>query len=80
MYPLISGNQVIPVDYSTFLERVEQKEIKSVELQYAENQILYLAEDEQAEECIYSTNMVNDPDLIQKPDNSGANFGAGRSL
>ena len=69
--PWIAQRQVQEVDYNTFLEMAEDKEIGQVEVQETENQILFTNTDETA---IYKTGMIPDPDLMQTLKDSGAKF------
>ena len=69
--PWIAQRQVQEVDYNTFLEMAEGKEIGQVEVQETENQILFTNTDETA---IYKTGMIPDPDLMQTLKDSGAKF------
>lgn len=58
--PWLMQRQVKQVDYSTFLEMAENKELGQVEVQQQENQILFTNKDNTA---IYKTGMMPDPDL-----------------
>ena len=69
--PWIAQRQVREVDYGTFLEMAENKELGQVEVQEQENQILFTNQDETA---IYKTGMMPDPDLTQVLKDSGAKF------
>ena len=69
--PWIAQRQVQEVDYNTFLEMAEDKEIGQVEVQETENQILFTNTDETA---VYKTGMIPDPDLMQTLKDSGAKF------
>ena len=59
------------VDYGTFLEMAENKELGQVEVQQQENQILFTNKDNTT---IYKTGMMPDPDLTQRLADSGAQF------
>ena len=59
------------VDYGTFLEMAENKELGQVEVQQQENQILFTNKENTA---IYKTGMMPDPDLTQRLADSGAQF------
>ena len=69
--PWIAQRQVQEVDYNTFLEMAEGKEIGQVEVQETENQILFTDKDGTA---VYKTGMIPDPDLMQTLKDSGAKF------
>ncbi|MBQ2818087.1 MAG: ATP-dependent zinc metalloprotease FtsH [Clostridia bacterium] len=68
--PLFAGNRVKEVDYGTFMEMTENRQIGLVEVQ--DNQILFTdIENKQ----IYRTGIMNDPELTQRLKESGAQFG-----
>ena len=69
--PWLMQRQVQQVDYGTFLEMAENKELGQVEVQQQENQILFTNKDNTA---IYKTGMMPDPDLTQRLADSGAQF------
>ena len=68
--PWLTQRQVQQVDYGTFLEMAENKELGQVEVQQ-ENQILFTNKENTA---IYKTGMMPDPDLTQRLADSGAQF------
>ena len=67
--PWLSQRQVKEVDYGTFMTMTENKEIGRVEVQ--DNQILFTNKDDTQ---IYKTGPMNDPDLIYRLKDSGAEF------
>lgn len=67
--PYIMGSQVELVDYGTFMTMTDNKEIGKVEIQ--ENQILFT---DKAETKVYKTGIVNDPELVTRLHDSGAEF------
>ncbi len=69
--PWLTQRQVQQVDYGTFLEMAENKELGQVEVQQQENQILFANKENTA---IYKTGMMPDPDLTQRLADSGAQF------
>lgn len=69
--PWLTQRQVQQVDYGTFLEMAENKELGQVEVQQQENQILFTNKDNTT---IYKTGMMPDPDLTQRLADSGAQF------
>ena len=69
--PWLTQRQVQQVDYGTFLEMAENKELGQVEVQQQENQILFTNKENTA---IYKTGMMPDPDLTQRLADSGAQF------
>ena len=69
--PMIAKAQVKEVDYGTFMEMTENKEIGQVEVQ--DNQIIFTDKNEE-EPTIYKTGIMNDPDLVSRLRDSGAKF------
>ena len=67
--PMISKQEIKEVDYGTFMTMTENKQIKSVQIQ--ENQILFTSKDG---DTIYRTGVMNDPDLVNRLHESGAEF------
>ncbi len=61
--PMISQGQIIEVDYTTFVNMVEDGEVSAVEIQEADNRILFTNTDRTA---IYKTAMVPDPALTER--------------
>ena len=69
--PWLAQRQVKEVDYGTFIQMAEDKDLGLVEVQETENQIIFTNKDETA---IFKTGMMPDPDLTQRLDDSGAQF------
>ena len=69
--PWLAQRQIREVDYSTFIQMADDRELGQVEVQQEENQILFTDKDNTA---IYKTGMMPDPDLTQRLDESGAKF------
>ena len=69
--PWLAQRQVQKVDYGTFLDMAENKELGQVEVQQQENQIVFTNQDNTS---IYKTGMMPDPDLTQMLKDSGASF------
>ncbi len=67
--PWFAQRQILEVDYGTFMDMAERREIGRVEVQ--DNQILF-ANREGTQ--IYKTGLMVDPDLIYRLKNSGAIF------
>ena len=67
--PWLSQRQVKEVDYGTFMTMTENQEIGRVEVQ--NNQILFTNKDDSQ---VYKTGLMNDPDLIYRLKDSGAEF------
>lgn len=66
--PWFTERQIKDVDYGTFIDMTENKEIKLVEVQ--DNQILFTDNEEQ----IYKTGKMDDPELVSRLNESGAKF------
>ena len=69
--PRILDAQIIEVDYGTFMQMIEDKEIGQVEFQT--NQIVFTDKENTA---IFKTGLIEDPTLTQRLYESGAKFSA----
>ena len=69
--PRILDAQIIEVDYGTFMQMIEDKEIGQVEFQ--PNQIVFTDKENTA---IFKTGLIEDPTLTQRLYESGAKFSA----
>ena len=67
--PYLAESRVQEVDYSTFLQMVEDKEVGKVNV--SSSQITFTNKDDT--QC-YKTGVINDPDLVNRLDESGAQF------
>lgn len=67
--PWLAQRQIEEVDYGTFMSMTEQKQIWKVEIQ--SNQILFTNADESK---VYKTGLMDDPDLVSRLYDSGAEF------
>ncbi len=67
--PMIASNQIKEVDYGTFMDKTEQKEIDRVEIQ--ESVILFTLKDDKT---IYKTAKLSDIGLVERLRESGATF------
>lgn len=67
--PWMAQRQIRQVDYGTFMEMTENKEIGRVEIQ--DNQILFTDKEDAK---VYKTGLMNDPELIYRLRDSGAVF------
>ena len=68
--PLLSENQVVEVDYSTFMDMIEEKRIGIVQVE--DTQILFT---DSAGTVVYKTGPMEDPTLTERLHDSGAKFG-----
>ena len=69
-FPMINRNRVQEVTYSEFLDRIEEKQIDSVEVH--DTEIYYTLKGE--EEVIYQTASMQDAQLVDRLDAAGATF------
>ncbi len=67
--PLLNERQVIEVDYGTFMDMIDQKEVGTVQVEDIE--ILFTNKDESK---IYKTGAMEDPTLTERLHESGAKF------
>ena len=66
--PMLTKTMVKEVDYGTFMTMTEDKKIAKVEID--ESEIVFTDKDGN----IYKTGPMNDPDLVQRLHDSGAEF------
>ena len=69
--PWFMQRQIKEVDYGTFMEMVEQKEIGSVQIQENQNQIIFTDKENTK---VYKTGMLNDPGMVERLLDSDAKF------
>ena len=69
-FPMVNRNRVQEVTYSEFLDRIEEKQIDSVEVH--DTEIYYTLKGE--EEIIYQTASMQDAQLVDRLDAAGATF------
>ena len=69
LVPWMAKMQIKEVDYGTFMTMTDNKEIGKVEIQ--SNQILFANKDESV---IYKTGVIEDPGLVERLHDSGAEF------
>lgn len=69
LVPWMAKMQIKEVDYGTFMTMTDNKEIGKVEIQ--SNQILFTNKDESV---IYKTGVIEDPRLVERLHDSGAEF------
>ncbi|MCD8374106.1 MAG: ATP-dependent zinc metalloprotease FtsH [Oscillospiraceae bacterium] len=69
--PWISQNQIIEVDYGTFVSMLGDGEVGRVEIQEQDNLIMFTGTEETA---VYKTAMVGDPDLTSRLLDAGVSF------
>lgn len=64
LLPSLLQESITQVDYGTFLRYVDEGKVKNVEVQ--DNQIAFVALDENEKDAIYITGRMEDPDLVQR--------------
>lgn len=69
--PLIAEGQIAEKDYGTFIKMTEKQQIGQVQIQQQENRILFT---DKSGTQVYKTGMVDDPGLVQRLYDSGAQF------
>lgn len=67
--PFFTSGQITEVDYGTFMTMTEEGNVGLVEVQ--DNQILFT---DKAEENVYKTGLMNDPNLTERLHDAGAKF------
>ena len=70
LMPIIAERQIKEVDYSTFMQMVEEGKVDKAEVSETENSILFSDHDE----AVYRTGMIQDPDLIERLTGAGVSF------
>ena len=69
--PMIAQRQVVEVDYGTFVQMAEEKNLGLVEVDETENQVIFTDKDNTT---VYKAGMIPDPDLAQLLKDSGAAY------
>ena len=73
LFPLlIRRNQITEVDYGTFLNMVESKEVSRVELN---GDSIYFVDTDKEEPKYYATTTFDDPELVNRLEDVGCEFG-----
>lgn len=72
--PMLSMSTVKTVDYSTFLDKAQAKDIDRVEVQT--NQIVFTLKSESNSSTVYRTGKIDDPQLVDRLSKAGAKFGS----
>ena len=67
--PMLMRQQIKEVDYGTFMSQTENKEIDKVKIE--DNQIIFTKKND---ETIYKTGPMNDPGMVERLFDSGAQF------
>lgn len=64
VFPQMSSKNITEVDYGTFLDKVENGSVKTVEIQ--DDRIAFIVEDEKGNEKVYVTGKMEDPELTNR--------------
>ena len=70
LFPFLSSQSVKDETYSTFLDQIEEKEVDKVQIQ--DNTITYTLKGDDGQR--YETQVMNDPDLVNRLKDAGAQF------
>ena len=66
LFPSLLQRQVTEVGYNQFLDMVENGQVKEVAYEDAEEQIVFIATDENGKEEVYKTGIFPDDDLVNR--------------
>ncbi|MDH6343929.1 cell division protease FtsH [Parabacteroides sp. PFB2-12] len=64
LFPKILERQIIETDYGTFIGMVEAGKVKQVKIE--DNRIYFLSLNEEGEEKVYQTGVIQDPNLVER--------------
>ncbi len=66
IYPMLVRSRINEVDYSTFLQLVDEGRVREVQLDSTNQQIMFSALDPTGNEKVYVTGAMPDPDLVNR--------------
>ena len=72
VFPLFMKGQITQVDYGTFLSKVEEGSVKTVQIDTA--QITFVGLDAEGKDAFYLTGRTDDPDLVTRLYGKGVKF------
>lgn len=72
IFPMFQQSKLETTNYSDFLNKIEEKKIDTVQI---ENHNIYYTLKKDATDKTYKTGVMNDSDLVNRLDKSGAKFG-----
>ncbi len=72
VFPSLFNSQIESTNYSTFLNKIEEKAVDTVQIE--DNDIYYTLKDDDTNKT-YQTGVMNDSDLVNRLDKAGAKFG-----
>ncbi|NLJ01081.1 MAG: ATP-dependent zinc metalloprotease FtsH [Bacteroidales bacterium] len=62
--PRLAEQRIIDTDYGTFIDKVEEGKVKQVRME--ENRVFFSALNDEGEDEVYQTGIVNDPELVDR--------------
>ena len=71
-FPKVMQQEITTVSYSTFLSMLDEEKVAQVDVQ--SNQILFIDNEDPAN--YYCTGVMDDPNLVDRLEQSGATYGA----
>ncbi len=72
VFPMFQQSKLETTNYSDFLNKIEEKKIDTVQI---ENHNIYYTLKKNSTDKTYKTGVMNDSDLVNRLDKSGAKFG-----
>ena len=72
IFPMFQQSKLEPTNYSDFLNKIEEKKIDTVQI---EDHNIYYTLKKNSTDKTYKTGVMNDSDLVNRLDKSGAKFG-----
>ncbi|MGO5054722.1 ATP-dependent zinc metalloprotease FtsH [Holdemanella porci] len=72
VFPMFQQSKLETTNYSDFLNKIEEKKIDTVQI---ENHNIFYTLKKDSTDKTYKTGVMNDSDLVNRLDNSGAKFG-----
>lgn len=72
VFPAILKSKIKEVDYGTFMQMLEDKKVSEAEVN--DRQIIFALSDKE-DKTIYTTNRMEDPDLVNRLSGAGVRFG-----
>lgn len=72
VFPMFQQSKLETTNYSDFLNKIEEKKIDTVQI---ENHNIYYTLKKNSTDITYKTGVMNDSDLVNRLDKSGAKFG-----
>ena len=76
VFPALLQRQGQPVSYSDFLKRVDDGQVKEVQLDQDSEQLIFLAENDEGREAVYKTAVFPDDSLRARLEEAGVSFSA----